>query len=71
MGKYLLVKLQDARDNEKTQVENESPELNNPRVDIKGFRSLQDACKDKIATEKCEKRKSRGKCNETWNQIAK
>ena len=31
----------DARDNEKTQVENESPESNNPRVDIKGFRSLQ------------------------------
>jgi len=68
IGKYLLVKLQDARDNEKTQVENESPESNNPRVDIKGFRSLQDACKDKIATEKCEKRKSKGKCNERWNQ---
>ena len=31
----------DARDNEQTQVENESPESNNPGVDIKGFRSLQ------------------------------
>ena len=31
----------DARENKQTQVENESPESNNPGVDIKGFRSLQ------------------------------
>ena len=30
-----------ARDNEQTQEEIEFPESNNPRIDIKGFRSIQ------------------------------